>query len=101
MDKIKFVILGPSSSSKTTVSMILQNRYGLPIFECDNETRRLNKGYWPRNVKVVDKFFTQVNKKALEKENIVYITSFLDEAEIVKFTQKAREADKDKLALSL
>jgi shikimate kinase len=84
----KFVILGPSSSGKTTIGNILKEKYALPIFECDDETRRLNKGRWPSSEKVVDRLFDKVNKIALEKKNIIYITSYLDQEEIQQFAAR-------------
>lgn len=88
MKNIKFVILGPSSSGKTTIGIYLKKQHKLPIFECDDEARRLNKGHWPRSEKVIDKLFARVNKTALEKENTVYTTSYLDKKEILQFVEK-------------
>lgn len=88
MKNIKVVILGASSTGKTTIGSILRDKYKLPVFECDDETRCLNDGVWPDDERIVDKLFTQVNKKALDMENIVYITSFLDRDEILAFANK-------------
>lgn len=63
----------------------LANAFGLDLTEADDEVTRLNKGIWPKDEAIIDKYFEITNQEVLNKENILYVISWLDKEQLFKF----------------
>jgi shikimate kinase len=84
---MKILLLGTTCSGKSTIAETLANFYNLTLIEVDEEVLKLNNGIWPKGERVSDKYFEQINKAVLNQENILYITSWLEKDEIIKFNK--------------
>jgi len=84
--KTKVVILGLTGSGKTTVVNALRKK-GWSILEVDDEVVKRNKGKWPEDEKVINKFFAEINKEVVKLDEVVFVTSFLEKNDIQMFFQ--------------
>lgn len=82
---MKMLLLGLSGSGKTTVSKLIATKYGLSIYEADDEVEKINGGVWPDSDDIITQGFEIANKKAVKLDNVIYVTSWLEQKEIKKF----------------
>ncbi len=82
----KMVILGLTNSGKSSVAEILKDR-GWPVLEVDDEAQMKNDGIWPEDEEILDKLFKEVNTEVLKMKNIIFVTSFLEIADLKKFKE--------------
>lgn len=89
---MKILILGLSGSGKSTVSRKLANKYNLTLIEADDEVLKANGGVWPHDYNTrdefIDKIFEETNKKVIEMNNVIYVTSWLTPERIKDFRSK-------------
>lgn len=88
---MKVLLLGLTGSGKSTIAKYLSDRYKLRLIEADDEVIRLNNGKWPKSEKIINKYFEVANKKALKKDNILYVISWLEKNRIIQFRESGFE----------
>lgn len=82
---MKIVILGLTGSGKSTIAKTIATELNLTVVEADDEVKRLNNGIWPKEEEIIDKYFELTNKTILTKDNILYVTSWLEKERIEEF----------------
>lgn len=85
---MKLLLLGTTCSGKSTIAKELADRFGLSLIEADDEVLKLNNGKWPSEEHIIDKHFETINIATLGKNDILFVTSWLEKEEILKFKQK-------------
>lgn len=82
---MKVLLLGLTGSGKSTISKDIAKKYNLIVVEADDEVIRLNNGLWPEDEALINKYFDQTSLKILHEDNVLYVISWMDKAEILKF----------------
>lgn len=81
---VKVVLLGLSNTGKSSVAAHLRNNNWF-VIEVDDIAQYKNKGIWPENENELDILFKEVNQEVLKLENVIYVTSFLEVEDILRF----------------
>lgn len=82
---MKILLLGLSGSGKSTLSKLVGDKYKLDVYEADDEVEKLNGGLWPDDDNIITQRFEIANKKALLSDNMVYVSSWLEQDKIKAF----------------
>ena len=85
---MKILILGLTGSGKSTCAKRIAEKFSLMLVEADDEVLRLNRGVWPKQESVIDKYFEMTNDEVLRKDTILYVISWLEKERIKEFTNK-------------
>lgn len=88
---MKILLLGLSGSGKSTLSKLVGDKYKLDVYEADDEVEKHNGGVWPDDDNIITQGFEIANKKALLSDNIVYVTSWLEQDKIKEFHKSGFE----------
>ncbi len=84
----KILLLGISGAGKSTLAPLLAEFYKLNVYEADDEVMIINNNVWPHDDATVDKGFAIANEKALNSDNIIFVTSWLNKKDFLKFVEK-------------
>lgn len=82
---MKLLFLGLSGSGKSTTAPLIGSKYGLQVYEADDEVMLINNNTWPNNDRIIDKGFEQANTKALNLDNLIFVTSWLSKDDFHRF----------------
>jgi adenylate kinase family enzyme len=82
---MKILLLGLSASGKSTAAKIISEKYGIVLIEADDEVEKYNGGIWPHNDEIITKVFKATNKKVVNQDNIIYVTSWMTHKTVKKF----------------
>jgi adenylate kinase family enzyme len=82
---MKVLLLGLTGSGKSTVSKNIAKKYNLTVVEADDEVIRHNNGIWPEDEALIDKYFDQTSLRMLQEDNVLYVISWMDKVDILKF----------------
>ncbi len=75
---MKILLIGLSGSGKSTVAVMLAEKYKINLIEADDEVMNENGGVWPEgNDEFIDRVFEKTNKKVISLDDILYVTSWL------------------------
>jgi len=85
----KLIIVGASTSGKSTLMRYLRQHTDLVVAEMDEEIVKLNKGRWPtdddyRNTVLVPK----ITEKIIGMDEVVYISSYVPDELVKKAKRK-------------
>lgn len=83
---IKAVLLGLTNSGKSTTAAILKAK-GWPVVEIDDIAQARNSDVWPESEALLDRLFKAITEEILLRENLVFVTSFLEIADVIRFKQ--------------
>ncbi|MEK9143012.1 MAG: AAA family ATPase [Patescibacteria group bacterium] len=81
----KVLLLGITGSGKSTISELIAKSLGLEILEVDREVIRFNSGFWPKDAAVISKYMEITNENALKRDNVLYVTSWLNKKWVKQF----------------
>ncbi|OGD08821.1 hypothetical protein A2397_05245 [Candidatus Amesbacteria bacterium RIFOXYB1_FULL_44_23] len=82
---MKIVLLGITGSGKSTIAQKLADRFGIDVVEADDEVIRLNNDLWPKDEKIIDKYFQVTSDKVFTMDNVLYVISWLSKKRIKQF----------------
>ncbi|MFC1622211.1 shikimate kinase [Patescibacteria group bacterium] len=82
---MKVCLLGLTGCGKSTIAPDIANFFNLNLIEADEEVISNNNGIWPKNEEIIDKYFELTNSKVINKNNILYVISWLDKGWVTKF----------------
>lgn len=85
---MKIVLLGVSGTGKTTIGTLLKKRYAFPVLEADDEVKLHYNGIWPDEEHLIDASFEATNRRVLEMQHILFITSWLEKETIQAFSAR-------------
>lgn len=80
-------MLGLSGSGKSTLAPVLAKKYGLSVYEADDEVMLINDGIWPDNDEIVDRGFALANEKVLQQEGVVFVSTWLSKKDFARFVE--------------
>lgn len=83
---MKLLLIGLSGTGKSTLAQLLGKKFQLAVYEADDEVMELNSGNWPDSDELIDKGFAIANEKALNMDNVVFVTTFLSITNFNRFT---------------
>ncbi len=58
---------------------------GWPVVEVDDIAQEKNNGIWPESEAVLGVLFEEVNCEVIKRDEVVYVTSFLDKSDVERF----------------
>lgn len=82
---MKILLLGLSGSGKSTVAKKIAEKFNLKLVEADDTVSKINGGAWPNNDEIITKGFELSSKSVLNKDNVIFVISWLSKEEINKF----------------
>lgn len=75
LNNLKVIILGAPCTGKTTLVNLLREKTSLPLYEMDEEIRKMNSGLWPEK-DLYNSLSVEIFNKILSEKRIVYFTSY-------------------------
>ena len=85
---MKILLIGLSASGKSTVSKLVAKDFNLQLIEADDEVEKYNGGVWPDSDEVITKVFEATDKWVIEMDNVIYVTSWMEQDVLKKFHAK-------------
>jgi len=82
---MKLLLIGLSASGKSTVSKLVAKDFNLQLIEADDEVEKYNGGVWPDSDEVITKVFEDTDKWVIEMDNVIYVTSWMEQDIIKNF----------------